>query len=311
MNHSRYYLLVCFSLCVGRAGEFSAFKEPGWVGGLAFSPDDKSLAIACSDGTARLRQIATGMERSFDGHSNSVVAVAFSEDAKRLATGSFDHTARIWNVGTAECQTTLKGHKGAVLTVAFANQGKTLVTGSIDTTIKLWDSRSGSLKTTLSGHKSWVNSVVVRTTASGAERLISGSSDGTIKEWLIPDGKLVRTIDVTSAEVRSITVSSADIAAGIRYGVLKTWHGDHERLNLKAHQGDIWSVVFSPDARYIISGDGDWDNPGEVKIWNAEGGQLIASFGHSAEVLSLACSHNAKLIAAGARDGNVKIWSMP
>jgi WD40 repeat protein len=299
------------------AGEIVSFNARGWVGALAFSPDDKVLAMACSDGNARLRTLGSGQEKVLSGHSNAVVTVAYSSDGNRLVTGSFDRTLRIWNEQSGACEQVLIGHKGAVLSAIFSDDGKTIASGGLDGTIQLWDANSRSPKRGLRGHKSWVNALAIARIGD-AEHLISGSSDGTIKEWGLPDGNLVRTIDATTAEVRSVAAWPARagegtllIAAGIRYGTLRTWEGAREKLNFKAHQGDIWSVAVLPERHLLITGDGDWDNPGEVKIWRAESGELVQSYRHSAEVLSLAVSHHGTLMAAGARDGAVKVWNLP
>jgi WD40 repeat protein len=68
------------------------------VFGLAFGPDSKRMATACSDNTIRLWDLATATEVcELRGHEAYVHAVAFSPDGTRLASASGDSTVRIWD----------------------------------------------------------------------------------------------------------------------------------------------------------------------------------------------------------------------
>jgi WD40 repeat protein len=102
------------------------------------------------------------------------------------------------------------------------------------------------------------------------------------------------------------------LAAGIRYGMLKTWDFPtrKEQFSIKGHESDVWSLTFSPDGRTLISGDGDWNKPGQVKLWDAATLKLRRTLPTSGEVLSVACSSDGQTIAAGCGDGTVKAWTV-
>ena len=54
------------------------------------------------------------------------------------------------------------------------------------------------------------------------------------------------------------------------------------------HVSDVWGVAFTPDGKTLVSGDGDWNKPGEVKLWNVEDGKERATLKHTGEVLCVA-----------------------
>jgi WD40 repeat protein len=69
-------------------------------------------------------------------------------------------------------------------------------------------------------------------------------------------------------------------------------------------------VAFTPDGRTLASGDGDWDRPGEIKLWNAANWRERQSLRHSGEVLCLAFSPDGRRLAAGSWDKTVRIWEL-
>ncbi|MFH0899095.1 MAG: WD40 repeat domain-containing protein, partial [Pseudomonadota bacterium] len=70
----------------------------GSLGSLSFSSHGNRLAIASSDGTARLLDPRNGgRQRILRGHRGEVSAIRFSLDGTRVATSSIDGTIRLWD----------------------------------------------------------------------------------------------------------------------------------------------------------------------------------------------------------------------
>jgi WD40 repeat protein/uncharacterized caspase-like protein len=108
------------------------------VGGLAFSPDGRTVATAGPNNTAVLYDVGTGaVVRSFMGHTEDVRSVALSPDGKLLATGGLDKTARIWDVASGRELQRFDSHENTVESVAFSPDGKRLASGSWDKTSQI------------------------------------------------------------------------------------------------------------------------------------------------------------------------------
>jgi WD40 repeat protein len=144
------------------------------------------------------------------------------------------------------------------------------------------------------------------------ETLASASSDNTVKLWDAPERKLKATLKPNAAELRSVAFSGNGkfLAAGTRYGKVQVWDaiGMNEIATLSGHAGDVWAVAFDYDGKTLASGDGDWNRPGSVRLWDTETWKERKSLQTSGEVLSLAFAPKSRLLAAGCWDMTVKVW---
>jgi serine/threonine protein kinase/predicted amidohydrolase len=252
------------------------------VKSVVYSPDGRYLASGSWswDNTIKIWEVATGEElRTLTGHS--VYSVVYSPDGRYLASGSSDNTIKIWEVATGKKLRTLTGHSDSVESVVYSPDGRYLASGSWDNTIKIWEVATGKKLRTFTGHSNWVWSVVY---SPDGRYLASGSSDKTIKIWEVATGKELRTLTGHSDSVWSV--------------VLRT---------LTGYSSWARSVVYSPDGRYLASGNGDKT----IKIWEvATGKELRTLAGHSNVVSSVVYSPDGRYLASGSGDNTIKIWEV-
>ena len=106
-----------------------SFRMPG---DAAFSPDGKTLALACKFGFARLWDTATWKETAtFSDFLKGVHSVAWTPDGRRLAVGSGDKEAiKIWDMENKEEVLTLEANAGILSHSAFSADGSLL--GALD-----------------------------------------------------------------------------------------------------------------------------------------------------------------------------------
>jgi WD40 repeat protein len=288
----------------------------GWVGAVAFSPDGRSLAIGTGDGSIGIWDAAR-RERIMrsPGHTDAVAALTWSSDGHTLVSGGHDHLAFLHGLNLekkeAEKSQILRGHTGAVMTVALSPDGTQVFTGSIDGTIRMWDAKTAALTKVVAAHTSWVNGLALD---SSVRMLASAGSDNTLRLWRLPDWDSRGSFSVKDGEIRAVALSPDHklVAAGIRYGGLRVWdlESKKEVASMPAHKGETWAVAFTPDGKFLASAGGDWNQPGEVRLWDTAKWKERATLRHSGEVLCLSISPDGRFLAAGSWDRAVRIWEL-
>jgi len=110
---------------------------------VAFSPDSKTLATACTDGRVILWYAASGKIKATFRMTGWAWAVAISPDGKTLAAGGGQKDSvgeiRLWNLTSEKIIATLEGHNDWISKLAFSPNGKILASASPDGTIILWE----------------------------------------------------------------------------------------------------------------------------------------------------------------------------
>lgn len=122
-----------------------------WIRDLTASPDGRTIAAACKDGTVCLIDVMTAeVLRQFPAHERGADAVVFSPDGALLATGGRDNAVKLWAVA-ADADVplvTLEAHRRPVLTLAFHPAGNLMASGSGDNSVRLWGIQAGESTST-------------------------------------------------------------------------------------------------------------------------------------------------------------------
>lgn len=102
-------------------------KRDGGFGGMAYSPDGRTLAVKAGDRVCTI-DVATGVRTNLYEHEGE--CIGFSQDGKRILSGGYDGRLRIWDVekkaelsaidtkGTPMCFALLPGTDYLVATVS-------------------------------------------------------------------------------------------------------------------------------------------------------------------------------------------------
>src|SRR6185369_10238227 len=86
-----------------------------------------------------------------------------------------------------------------------------------------------------------------------------------------------------------------------------TFSGQEIRRFSSGVNGGIPCVAYSPDGRYVVTGQTD----NIARLWDVETGENVRNFvGHKHWILSVAFSKDGKYLITGSEDRTAKIWEV-
>lgn len=222
---------------------------------VAFSPSDKLLVSAGSDGEIRTLDVSGSMNYGTIGsHVLPARCVAFSRDGRTLASGAgrfFSGEVALWEAGSKQRRWTTK-LKGEVCSLSFSPNGDTLAavaTGS--QFITLLDPETGQHRGQLK-HEGWLSAIAY---SPDGLTLASGSTDATVKLWETKTLNARATLRGHSGEVRCLAFSpdGKTLASGASDQTARLWRVTTGELleTLEKFQWDVHSVAFSSDGQLL------------------------------------------------------------
>ena len=209
----------------------------------------------------------------------------------------------------------MEGHEFTVWSLAITPDGRIIVSGGQDATIRLWDFASGKELHKFLGHNGPVYRLVVM---PDGKRLVSiADKDLAVKIWDLETHELIRSLAPNSVHVTAIAVGPDQrfIVTGGDDGVARYWDIDRGvMLRSSDHGRGIYSLMVSPDGRYLISGSKQTPGTrdvGVVWIWDFELGVLLRLLeGRQGHVTALAMTADSRYILSGDQHGIVYLWDL-
>jgi WD40 repeat protein len=263
-------LIRRWDVATGKELRIAGDSPEGELLGMAYSPDGKRLAAACSDGIVHVWDMATlrhihslaGPAAAESQPRNQGFSVAFTPDGRSLVTGWLSGALQTWNVETGKEIHRLQGHSSVVASLAVSPDGRRLASADWSGNIFWWNLAEGKQLKQLAGVDATYSGPQKLAIAPGGRLLAAVSRSGPFKRiriWELSTGEL-RHQFTARAPVQALNESDEAFADG--YYLSRGGYG--------AVNGTVYSdfdpftgVAFSPDGKQLA-----WTAGTFVHIWD-------------------------------------------
>ena len=252
--------------------------------------------------------------RTYVGHTAGVRDVQFNHDGSKFVSAAFDRYLRLWKTETGEVLQTFTNRKVPYVVKFYPLDDNFFVVGCSDNRIVTYDSTTAEITQEYNHHLAPVNAIVF--VEDHGTKMVSSSDDKTVLVWEWDIGVPIKYIsDPTMHSMpclemhpshtvfvgQSLDNTIACFHAGKRFAAMNKKFSGH------VVSGYACQMAFSPDGRYLVSGDGngnlffwDWKKHKVLQKYRAHNsGPAICTVWHPLEASTMfSCGW----------DGVIKMW---
>ena len=253
--------------------------------------------------------------RTYMGHTKAVRDITFNNDGSKFLTASYDRKIKLWDTETGHVINTFSTGKIPYVVKFNPDDDKqnVLLAGMSDKKIVQWDMNTGEISQEYDQHLGAVNTI---TFVDNNRRFVTSSDDKSLRVWEFGIPVVIKYISEPHMHsMPCITVhpnTNWFAAQSLDNQILIYSTRERFRLNKKKRfaghivAGYACQVNFSPDGRFIMSGDGegrcwfwDWKTCKVFRTLKCHEGVCIGAEWHPLE--------QSKVATCG-WDGLIKYW---
>ena len=277
----------------------------GKVRSLAFSSDGKTLyassGLASQSGEIRAWDVPSEkLIKDFEIHGDTIESISLSPHNTTLITASMDEYSAVIDLTQLEdtgfsvdtqVSKWLTQHVGRVLCTLYHPEGTYFVTGSEDKSIKVWNPDTYTVLVNFDANDDAVYSLAYSTEE---DVIVSGSADNTVRTWRV----------TPAGNGNGIAVERGSLEMT---GALVREYNGHQGAVYSVDSGSVLLGTTNNRVTMIASGSADTS----VIIWSLRSGNRYETFDASMDaVYAVQFSPNGEFVAAGGRDGKVRLWNL-
>ncbi|KAH6575546.1 hypothetical protein BSLG_000207 [Batrachochytrium salamandrivorans] len=288
------------------------------VNAIRFLPETAHLLLSAGmDSKVMLWDVYNDRQclRTYAGHHKGVRDISFSNDGRRFLSASYDKYLKLWDTETGACisRFTTKRVPYCVKFNPDPAKQDIFLTGCQDKKIYQFDIRTGEIVQEYDQHLGAVNTI---TFVDDNRRFVTTSDDKTLRAWEVDIPVVIKYVaepDMHSMPAVTLSHNKKWLACqSLDNQIIIYSARDRFRINrkkvFKGHlvAGYACQPNFSPDTRYILSGDSE----GKIWFWDWKTCKMVKKIkAHDGVVMGCEWHpHETSKVATCSWDGTIKFW---
>jgi WD40 repeat protein len=227
-----------------------------------------------------------------------VIDLAWAPDGTQLAAASASGPIALLSAQDGARRHDLPGHQGGTNAIGWRPGSATLASGGQDGAVKLWDGAAGQHTGTAALGRPWVEHLAWR--PESPVPLLAAAA-GRKLVFLNPDGSVHREFKDAPKTITAVVWHPRGAGAAAAYfGGVCLWDAEEAVATKEyAYGNGIQALAWSPDARWLVSGNQD----PSVHLWMPESDVELQMSGYEGKVRHLSFDQTGRWLAtSGGRD---------
>lgn len=295
----------------GRAATDSASELRTGIVRVAFSPDDRVLAIGTASGYTQTVDLVRRRLLAPVFHEMPIGDLKFSADAASLLVAMpSGEVFRRWRA--PDQPSSLSGHQGSVRFVALDSSGQRAATAGVDGQMNVWSVDQSKLVQSIDNEGEAITAGAL--SPDGRRAVSSGYGSGVVF-WDLAELKRIGKRYGHKARVWSFAFSpdGTQVASGGDDQTVKIWDFATQKILRTIDQGaPVRFIRFSADAKCLLTCTIDpegWQYPAQLRLWETASGKPLVEYkGHRVAVNAAVFSSDGQEMTSCGADGQVCRW---